>query len=104
MHSDAQLTWFSSFSLGKTSKLLLRSLVRRFAGSSSVPAHVEMMGFLGIGRVMAAFVVNGSSLTFTTNAAITRPKATTRWLVLQKDKECPTCWAIAVGVSAALSK
>ena len=75
MHSDAQLTLFSSFSLGKTSKLLLRSLVRRLAGSSSVnfvflllaqqskqvsfaltrasvPAHVEMMGFLGIGQVM----------------------------------------------------
>ena len=73
MHSDAQLTLFSSFSLGKISKLLLRSLVRRFAGSSSVkflfllctrqnkqvsftlayasvPAHVEMMGFLGIGN------------------------------------------------------
>ena len=30
MHSDAQLTLFSSFSLGKISKLLLRSLVRRF--------------------------------------------------------------------------
>ena len=24
----------------------------QFAGSSSVPAHVEMMGFLGIGQVM----------------------------------------------------
>ena len=36
MHSDAQLTWFSSFSLGKINKFLLRSLVRRFAGSSSV--------------------------------------------------------------------
>ena len=23
----------------------------QFAGSSSVPAHVEMMGFLGIGRI-----------------------------------------------------
>ena len=52
MHSDAQLTLFSSFSLGKINKFLLRSLVRRFAGSSSVPAHVEMMGFLGIGQVM----------------------------------------------------
>ena len=73
IHSDAQLTLFSSFSLGKISKLLLRSLVRQFAGSSSVkflfllctrqnkqvsfalayasvPAHVEMMGFLGIGN------------------------------------------------------
>ena len=50
MHSDAQLTSFSSFSLGKISKFLLHSLVRRFAGSSSVPAHVEMMGFLGIGN------------------------------------------------------
>ena len=73
MHSDAQLTLFSSFSLDKRSLLLLRSLVRRFAGSSSVkflfllcarqnkqvsfalayasvPAHVEMMGFLGIGN------------------------------------------------------
>ena len=71
MHSDAQLTLFSSFSLDKRSLLLLRSLVRRFAGSSSVQflfllcarqnkqvsfalayasvsAHVEMMGFLGI--------------------------------------------------------
>ena len=36
MHSDAQLTLFSSFSLGKTSNFLLRSLVRRFPGSSSV--------------------------------------------------------------------
>ena len=75
MHSVAQLTLFSSFSLGKISKFLLRSLVRRFAGSSSVnfvflllarqstqvcfaltrasvPAHEEMMGFLGIGQVM----------------------------------------------------
>ncbi len=96
MHSDAQLTLFSSFSLGRISKFLLRSLVRQFAGSSSVkylfllctrqnkqvsfalayasvnfvflllarqnkqasfalayasvPAHVEMMGFLGIGN------------------------------------------------------
>ena len=45
-----RLTLFSSFSLGKISLLLLRSLVRQFAGSSSVPAHVEMMGFLGIGN------------------------------------------------------
>ena len=30
MHSDAQLTLFSSFSLGKINKFLLRSLVRRF--------------------------------------------------------------------------
>ncbi len=36
MHSDAQLTLFSSFSLGKTNKFPLHSLVRRFAGSSSV--------------------------------------------------------------------
>ena len=73
MHSDAQLTLFSSFSLGKINKFPLRSLGRRFAGSSSVkflfllctrqnkqvsfalayasvPAHVEMMGFLGIGN------------------------------------------------------
>ena len=31
-----QLTLFSSFSLGKISLLILRSLVRQFAGSSSV--------------------------------------------------------------------
>ena len=66
MHSDAQLSLFSSFSFGKTNKFLLHSLVRQFAGSSSVkflfllcarqnkqvsfalayasvPAHVEMM-------------------------------------------------------------
>ena len=36
MHSDAQLTLFSSFSLGKIIKFPLRSLGRRFAGSSSV--------------------------------------------------------------------
>ena len=36
MHSDAQLTLFSSCSLGKINKFLLRSLVRQFAGSSSV--------------------------------------------------------------------
>ena len=96
MHSDAQLTLFSSFSLGKISKFLLRSLVRRFAGFSSVnfvflllarqsklvcfaltrasvPAHVDMMGFLGIGQVMCKWV-NGSLLTFTTNVAITRKR------------------------------
>ena len=96
MHSDAQLTSLSSFSLGKTNKFLLHSLVCRFAGSSSVnfvflllarqskqvffaltrasvPAHVEMMGFLGIGQVMCKWV-NGSSLTFATNAAITRQR------------------------------
>ena len=73
MHSDAQLTLFSSFSLGKANKFPLRSLGRRFTCSSSVnfvflllarqskqvsfaltrasvPAHVEMMGFLGIGN------------------------------------------------------
>ena len=73
MHSDAQLTSFSSFSLGKANKFALHSFVRRFAGSSSVnfvflllarqskqvcfaltrasvPAHVEMMGLLGIGN------------------------------------------------------
>ena len=44
MHSDAQLTLFSSFSLGKTSKFLLRSLVRRFQHTP------QMMGFLGIGN------------------------------------------------------
>ena len=36
MHSDAQLTSLSSFSLGKINKFLLHSLVRQFAGSSSV--------------------------------------------------------------------
>ena len=69
-----QLTSFSSFSLGKVNKFPLHSDAQ-FAGSSSVnfvflllarqskqvcfaltrasvPAHVEMMGFLGIGQVM----------------------------------------------------
>ena len=41
---------FSSSALGKINKFLLRSFTRQFAGSSSVPAHVEMMGFLGIGN------------------------------------------------------
>ncbi len=44
MHSDAQLTSFSSFSLGKANKFSF-ALTR-----ASVPAHVEMMGFLGIGN------------------------------------------------------
>ena len=66
---------FSSSALGKINKFLLRSFIRQFAGSSSVKflfllcarqnkqvsftlayasvsAHVEMMGFLGIGQVM----------------------------------------------------
>ena len=112
MHSDAQLTLFSSFSLGKISKFLLRSLVRRFAGSSSVkylfllcarqnkqvsfalayasvPAHVEMMGFLGIGQVMCKWV-NGSSLTFTTNAAITRQRQQTPMVGAAKRQGCAT--------------
>ena len=40
MHSDAQLTSLSSFSLGKINKFPLRSLGRRFAGSSSVKPKV----------------------------------------------------------------
>ena len=52
MHSDAQLTLFSSFSLGKINKFLLRSLVRRFAVFHSTTTHAKMMGFLGIGQVM----------------------------------------------------
>jgi hypothetical protein len=35
MHSDAQLTLFSSCSLGKTNKFLLRSLMRRLTWFSS---------------------------------------------------------------------
>ena len=46
MHSDAQLTLFSSFSLGKVNKFPLHSLVRRFQHTP------KMMGFLGIGQVM----------------------------------------------------
>ena len=48
----------------------------QFAGSSSVPAHVEMMGFLGIGNN----------------------------LVLQKDKDAQRSCAIAVDIAGALSK
>ena len=50
----------------------------QFAGSSSVPAHVEMMGFLGIGN----------------NPMVGAPKR----------QGCPTCWAIAVDIAGALSK
>ena len=140
MHSEAQLTLFSSFSLGKISKFLLRSLVRQFAGSSSVkflflllarqnkqvsfalayasvnfvflllarqnkqasfalayasvPAHVEMMGFLGIGQVMRKWV-NGNLFTFTTNAAITR---------LRQNPMVGATVDIAVDIATALSK
>ena len=50
----------------------------QFAGSSSVPAHVEMMVFLGIGI--------------------------TQWLVQQKDKDAQHSCAIAVDIAGALSK
>ena len=50
----------------------------QFAGSSSVPAHVEMMGFLGIGI--------------------------TQWLVQQKDKDAQRSCAIAGDIAGALSK
>ena len=43
MHSDAQLTLFSSFSLGKINKFLLRSLMRRFADFHSTTTHAKMM-------------------------------------------------------------
>ena len=121
-----RLTLFSSFSLGKISLLLLRSLVRQFAGSSSVkflfllslgktnkfllrslmrrfPHTPKMMGFLGIGQVMCKWA-NGS-FTYTHNeCSHYSPKATTPWLVLQKDKDAQRSWAIAVDISAALSK
>jgi hypothetical protein len=78
MHSDAQLTLFSSCSLGKTSKLLLRSLVRRFAAALFSTATRQDVGSLGIGI--------------------------TQWLVLQKDKNAQRSCAIAVDIAGALSK
>ena len=44
------------------------------------------------------------SLTFTTNAAITRQRQQAQWLVLQKDKDVQRCCAIAVDIAGALSK
>ena len=43
MHSDAQFA-------GSSSVPAHVEMMGQFAGSSSVPAHVEMMGFLGIGN------------------------------------------------------
>ena len=52
MHSDAQFAGSSSVNfvfllLARQSKQVFFALTR-----ASVPAHVEMMGFLGIGQVM----------------------------------------------------
>ena len=68
----------------------------QFAGSSSVPAHVEMMGFLGIGNnpMVGATVACGQ-----------------QWLHSLKNAQASFafhslahCFSIAVDISAALSK
>ena len=44
------------------------------------------------------------SLTLTTNAAITRQRQQTQWLMLQEDKDAQRSCAIAVDIAGALSK
>jgi hypothetical protein len=48
--------------------------------------------------------VNGSSLTFTTNAAITRQRQQTPMVGAAKEKDAQQSWAIAVDIAGALSK
>ena len=78
MHSDAKLTLFSSFSLGKINKFLLRSLVRQFSDSYT-RAHATKDG-------------------------LSKISAQPEWLALQKDKEVQQRWAIVVDIAGTLSK
>ena len=73
MHSDAQFAGFSSVKFLFLLRARQNKQVSFALACSSVPAHVEMMGFLGIGKVRCKRV-SESLLTLATSEAITRQR------------------------------